>query len=107
MKRDHEGSVRRIAQFLGYEPEPEQLSTILECTSFPWMKANQGKFEGHTMGEVRVLNDGAMIRKGRVGAAKEDGMTDAIAATVAEMGREVLRDDAAFAWCYEGGPLPD
>ncbi len=106
MKRDHEGSVRRIAEFLGFEPSEDQWPTILECTSFPWMKANEEKFEAGTVAEVQVLNRGAMIRKGKLGAAKEDGMTDAIAAAIAAAGREILRDEAALAWLYEGGPLP-
>jgi len=33
MKRDHEGSVRKIAEFLGYEPAADEWPTILECTS--------------------------------------------------------------------------
>jgi aryl sulfotransferase len=107
MKRDHEGSVRKISDFLDFEPEPGQWPTILECTSFAWMKAHQEKFEAHTVGEVQVLNEGAMIRKGKVGAAKEDGMTEAISAKVAAIGREIVGDEAAFKWCYEGGPIPD
>jgi aryl sulfotransferase len=106
MKGDHEGSVRKVAEFLGFEPSTEQWSTILECTSFPWMKAHQEKFEVGTVADVQVLNRGAMIRKGKVGAAKDDGMTDAIAASITAVGREILRDQAAFAWCYKGGPLP-
>ena len=38
MKKDHEGSVHKIAQHLGFEPTAEQWPKILEYTSFKWMK---------------------------------------------------------------------
>jgi hypothetical protein len=44
-----------------------------------------------------------MIRKGRVGASAEDGITPQISAAVAEIGRPILADADAFAWCYQGG----
>ena len=105
MKRDHEGSVRKIAEFLEFEPTADQWPTILECTSFEWMKANESKFEIRTAAEVPVLDPGAMVRKGRTGAAREDGMTPALAAELEQLGREILTDDAAFEWFYRGGPL--
>ena len=105
MKRDHEGSVRKIAEFLGFNPTSEQWTTILETTSFAWMKAHEDKFDAITGTDVRVLKPGGMIRKGKVGAAKDDGMTPDIAAKIASTGREMLRDPAAFEWLYSGGPL--
>lgn len=106
MKRDHEGSVRRIAESLGFEPTPEEWPTILECTSFAWMKAHQDKFEARTVADVPILEQGAMIRRGRVGAAHEDGMTEEISGAIAALGRQIIDDEDAFAWCYQGGPLP-
>lgn len=103
MKRDHAGSVRRIAAFLDLEPEPEQWPTVLECTSFPWMKRHEDRFELRGVTEVPILNPGAMVRKGRVGAAREDGVTPAISAEIARIGRSILTDEAAFEWCYRGG----
>jgi hypothetical protein len=47
-----------------------------------------------------------MVRKGRAGAAHEDGVTPAIAAELAQMGREVVTDPEALEWAYRGGPLP-
>jgi aryl sulfotransferase len=105
MKRDHEGSVRKIGRFLDLQPEPEQWPTILECTSFPWMKANEEKFEIRTVTEVPILEQGAMVRKGRTGSAKDDGVTPAISAEISKLGRAVLSDETAFEWCYRGGPL--
>ncbi len=106
MKRDHEGSVRTIARFLDLEPTPEQWPAVLEYTSFPWMKANEHKFEIGTLGAVPILERGAMIRKGKSGAAHEDGVTPELSAEIARAGREVVRDEAALEWCYRGGALP-
>jgi hypothetical protein len=106
MKRDHEGSVRKIARFLGFEPSDAQWPTVLECTSFQWMKQHEACFELRAVTEVQILNPGAMVRKGRVGAAHEDGVTPAIAAELAQMGREVVTDPEALEWAYRGGPLP-
>lgn len=106
MKRDHEGSVRKIGDFLGFRPSPEQWPTILECTSFAWMKAHQEKFEMRHTTDVPILDPGAMIRKGKAGAAHEDGVTPEVSATIARLGRDMLPDDAAFEWCCRGGELP-
>ena len=38
MKADHEGTIRKIAAFLGFAPTAEQWPRVLEYTSFPWMK---------------------------------------------------------------------
>lgn len=105
MKRDHEGSVRTIAKFLGFEPSEAQWPTILECTSFAWMKQHDRKFDATTVTEVPFWQSGAMVRKGQVGAAREDGVSEAIAEDFAARGREFLRDEAAFEWLYKGGPL--
>ena len=106
MKRDHEGSIRKIAEFLGEEPNQDQWENILEYTSFPWMKKNEGKFEAITAGKVPILYSGAMIRKGQVGHAKEDGMTDEISNHLREVGSQICPDVVAVNWLYEGGKLP-
>jgi aryl sulfotransferase len=105
MKADHEGSVRKIARFLGFRPTAKQWPWILEYTSFAWMKVHEDKFELRTVGAVPILDSGAMLRRGRVGAANDDGVTPEISADVARIGGEILKDAAAFEWFYRGGPL--
>lgn len=107
MKQDHEGSIRKIAEFLGEEPSDDQWANILEYTSFPWMKQHESKFEGSTVGKVPILNSGAMMRKGEAGAAKADGMTDEISRHLREVGGQICTDAAAVKWLYEGGILPE
>lgn len=106
MKKDHEGSVRKIAEFIGEEPTEDQWANILEYTSFPWMKRCESKFEAHTAGKVPILTPGAMVPKGEVGKAKADGMTDKIAAHLRAVGSQICPDADAAKWLYEGGKLP-
>ena len=105
LKRDPATSIRGIADFLGFEVSDAQWPNILEYTSFAWMKAHEDKFELRGVTEVPILDPGAMIRKGQVGASSEDGITPQIAAATAAIGRTILTDEAAFDWAYRGGPL--
>lgn len=102
MKRDHEGSIRKIAEFLEIEPTAEQWTKILEYTSFPWMKRHEDKFEACTAGQVPILKTGAMIRKGVTGDAKSDGMTDEISRHLRALGERVCTNPEAIDWFYEG-----
>lgn len=70
------------------------------------MKQNETKFEARTAGKVSILNSGAMIRKGEVGKAKADGMTDEISRHLREVGSQICPEPAAVNWLYEGGKLP-
>jgi hypothetical protein len=105
MKRDHEASLRKIADFIEVEPTEPQWRAINEYTSFPWMKRHGHKFDGNRAADIPVLEPGAMVRKGRAGAAREDGMTEAISEHLERLGREICGDAAARQWFYEGGPL--
>ncbi|MGE3512241.1 MAG: sulfotransferase domain-containing protein [Vicinamibacterales bacterium] len=106
MTRDHEGSIRKIADFLGVAPSAAQWPAILEYTSFPWMKAHQEKFEAASLSAVPVLERGAMVRKGRAGDARSDGMTEEISRHLRRVGDEMCRDRVALDWFYTGGPVP-
>jgi hypothetical protein len=105
LKREPEASIRSIADFLGFEVSEDRWPAILEHTSFAWMKEHEDKFELRTVSEVPILDPGAMIRKGQIGASTADGVTPEISAAVAGIGRQILTDPAAFEWCYRGGPI--
>ncbi|MBK8961436.1 MAG: sulfotransferase domain-containing protein [Proteobacteria bacterium] len=105
MKRDHDGSLRRIADFLGIRHDAAAWARILEYTSFAWMKTHDVKFDGMTT-EIPLLKPGAMVRKGAAGAAHEDGMTPALAAEVRAVGESICNDADAIRWFYAGGALP-
>jgi aryl sulfotransferase len=106
LKRDHEASVRCIGDFLGFAPTDAQWPAILEYTSFAWMKAHEDKFELRSVSDIQILEPGAMMRHGQIGASADDGVTPTIAAAIAGTGGEILSDKRAFARCYDGGPLP-
>ena len=106
MKRDHAATIRRIGAFLGVAPTEAEWADILTYTSFDWMKRHEEKFEARTVGAVPVLRSGAMIRKGRAGAARADGMTDDIARHLRAVGGEICQNPEAVDWYYSGGPLP-
>lgn len=105
IKKDREGSVRKMADFLGFEPSDEEWTNIMEYTSFSWMKEHQEKFEIASLLPFKVLDDGAMVRKGKVGVAAEDGMTPEIAADIASWAEKMVPDAAAREWMYKGGPI--
>ena len=103
LKREPEGSIRQIAEFLDFDvPEPSW-PAILAYTSFTWMKAHEDKFELRSIADIPILEPGAMVRKGRTGASAEDGITPRISDAIAEIGHTILTDRQAFDWCYRGG----
>lgn len=106
MKRQHEAMLRHIASFLDIELSHAQWSSVLNYTSFEWMKQHQEKFEARTAGKVPILKSGAMIRKGEVGKAKSDGMTDEIAQHLRRIADQFCGSPEAVKWYYEGGALP-
>jgi hypothetical protein len=104
--KDSANVLRRIAAFLGASPSAAQWAAIEKHASFACMKANESKFENHPRVPVPLLESGGMIRKGKTGAAREDGMTDEIAAERREFGSRIVPDPIAMRWLCEGGPLP-
>ena len=106
MKRDHDGSLRRIAKFLDVHPTDAAWRAIATYTSFSWMKQHARKFDATTAAAVPVLEVGAMVRRGAAGAAIDDGMTSDIARHLRTMGAEICSDPLALQWLYEGGPVP-
>jgi hypothetical protein len=105
MKRDLSGSSRKVADFLGIVPSAEAWARIDAYTSFDWMKRHEDKFDTVPNLPVRLLEPGGMMRKGKAGAAREDGMTDEIAEHLHAAGSKIVRDEAALAWLYRGGTI--
>jgi hypothetical protein len=95
-----------IAAFLGTRPTESEWAKIGRHTTFAWMKEHEDKFESVTPCPVPPLEKGAMVRKGKLGAAHEDGMTTQIASELRATGDAILSDPAARRWLYEGGPIP-
>jgi hypothetical protein len=105
MKRDHNASLQKIADFLGLEPNDTEWEKIREYTGFSWMKAHADKFEPIGESSAPVLETGAMIRSGKIGAAQEDGMNKEIAEDILAIGRQICTDEDAINWLYQGGEI--
>lgn len=105
MKSDHNGSLKKIADFLSIHPSNAQWEAIREYTRFPWMKQHGEKFEALSESAVPIMESGAMIRKGAIGAAKEDGMNEEISAHLLSVGQQICPDPAALDWLYNGGEI--
>lgn len=105
MVKDHEGSIRKIADFLDMHPTAEQWPNILKYTSFEWMKAHEERFELPVYAP-NILESGAMVRRGQVGKAREEGFTEAMSADLLARGSQIIQDKDALHWIYHGGALP-
>lgn len=69
MKRDHAGSVRKIAAFMGVDLTPDEVAKVVQLSSFAGMKAVAAKFEpGRVMPWSK---DSAMLRRGTSGGSGE------------------------------------
>jgi hypothetical protein len=104
LKRDPQAVVRQIADFLEFDVPESRWPAIEEYTSFDWMKAHEDKFELRSVADIPILEPGAMLRNGRSGASRDDGITPQMSDAIAGIGRTILTDGAAFDWCYHGGP---
>jgi aryl sulfotransferase len=69
MRKDHAGTVRRIAQFMGVELTPAEHASVVEQSSFAAMKAAGGKFEPGRV--VPWGQERAMMRRGVSGGSSE------------------------------------
>ena len=69
MCRDLEGSVRRVAAFLGVDASPELVRKVTELSSFEYMKRIDDKFS--TGKFLQIGKPAAMMRKGGEGGSSE------------------------------------
>ena len=69
MKKDHAGTVRRIAQFMGVDLTPDEIASVVRQSSFAAMKEAGGKFEPGRV--VPWGQERAMMRRGMSGVSSE------------------------------------
>ena len=111
MKKDHAGSIRKLSDFLGFAPTPEQMAKIEEYTSFAYMKEHGMKYELQTVlrdkngQNYHILEEGTMVRSGKLGKASEDGMTPEMSAKIRVLAEKLVPDEAARQWMFEGGNI--
>jgi len=102
MKKNHEKSLVKIANFIGVKHTDKEWNKIMKFTSFDWMKKNQIKFELPIIAP-ELLHSGGMIRKGKTGKAHKDGMTSEIAKDLLQRGSNLVKNEEAIKWFYNGG----
>jgi hypothetical protein len=75
MKDDHEGTVRRVAEFIGFGDDDERITIAIEESSLASMKAHHDKYDDLLMRErseavcdLPLGSDSAKVRSGEVGA---------------------------------------
>jgi hypothetical protein len=71
MKRDHRGTCKRIAAFMGVKLTDAQLQKVLEKSRFQYMKDIDHKFTPSMPMVVKNQADSVMIRRGQSGGADE------------------------------------
>jgi hypothetical protein len=69
MRRDLEGSVRRVAEFMGVDASPEVVRRVTERSTFDYMKSIDHKFSVWNL--VPWSKTISMVRKGSEGGAAE------------------------------------
>ena len=70
MKEDAEGSVRRIAEFMGVELSDPLVATVCEKSSFAYMKSIGGRFDPPAL--TPLASEGrTMVRRGASGGSSE------------------------------------
>jgi hypothetical protein len=75
MKDDHEGAVRRVAEFIGFGDEDERIAIACQESSLASMKAHHDKYDDLMMLEhsevvcdLPLGSDSSKVRSGEVGA---------------------------------------
>ncbi len=71
LKRDLSKSIDDIAAFLGWELSPMHKASVLEYSSFDWMKAHDDKFSRQNRSNTPSFRPGQFIREGKVGSYSE------------------------------------
>ena len=86
MKADHEGTIRRVAEFCGIELDDELLELTLNNSSLDYMLANKNKFDDLLMRELSERmadlppgSDSAKVREGKVGGHATELGADVLA----------------------------
>lgn len=103
MREDRPGTIRRIARFIGIEPDDALVALTLERSSMDYMLANRHRYDDRLMRELseRRLelpegSDSAKVRRGETGAHKRE-LTPVIRAELARAWAEEIADGCRLA----------
>ena len=97
MKEDLPKAVHTIANFIGVSLDDELLDIVVRQSSYPFMKANQRRFDDHLVAEIRgpicgiPSGNSTKVRNGNVGESSYE-LSDAIKAEMDHIWREDFGD---------------
>jgi len=104
MKKDHVGSVKKIADFMGVDLPKEKFDKVCELTSFKYMKENGEKYAIQhllTPHGYQILEADGMVRTGAIGEGKTALSAPVIAAFEALIDEQLTKPQEA--WLRNGG----
>eukprot|EP00457_Paulinella_chromatophora_P008403 gb/GEZN01008436.1/.p1 GENE.gb/GEZN01008436.1/~~gb/GEZN01008436.1/.p1 ORF type:complete len:337 (-),score=67.20 gb/GEZN01008436.1/:359-1369(-) len=101
MVKDHEGTIRKVANFLEIKLAEEKMQKVLEYTSFKWMKKHGDKFACQHLLVVPLLEPDGMVREGGSGYGKDE-LPESIKQEIAARCNANLTPDC-LKWYHEGG----
>jgi len=103
MKEDLEGTVRRVADFIGYGGDEERIQIATRQSTFDFMKAHERHFDDHLIVEARNKACGlpdwagtSKLGKGETGAGKAH-LSDKARAMMDDMWANIVRPKLGFA----------
>ena len=105
MKKDLPGSIRKVADFLGIEPERRPVGQDRRVRVLRLDEATREQVRHARRTRPCPSSRRRDDAKGQGGRRREDGMTDEIAQHLHTVGSHILRDEAALGWLYRGGEL--
>merc|ERR1712137_994657 len=104
MVKNHTGTVRKVATFLGYDLPLSTFDRVCEYTSFAWMKEHGDKFSFQHVSPVPIIQPGGMVRKGEIGGGKRALSPEVMVAFEELLSKELTEEQAT--WLTSGGILP-
>lgn len=69
MKNDPKGAIQQIADLMGVSLTEAQFATVVEKSSYAWMKANDKIFSPPTPPDYQEQGNISMVRSGKTGAS--------------------------------------
>ncbi len=100
MKEDLEGTIEKIAAFIGVELDDELRAITLEHASLPFMQKHKDRFDDAMMraiSEESILPPGSDSAKVRAGKVGDHGLSDETVALIDEAWQEIVMPVTGFA----------
>eukprot|EP01062_Namystynia_karyoxenos_P081348 TRINITY_DN8923_c0_g1_i1.p1 TRINITY_DN8923_c0_g1~~TRINITY_DN8923_c0_g1_i1.p1 ORF type:complete len:372 (+),score=96.35 TRINITY_DN8923_c0_g1_i1:100-1215(+) len=112
-KKDLEGTVRQLADFVGVKIPTDKFPGVLERCGYKWMKEHPEKFLFRMWADTeydhagyKMMHSGGIVRSGKVGESKDFFTPEMAAKWLAAEEKHTAHDPVMREWINNGGPLP-